>query len=267
MKRITLLTVLVCVTTMLTAQLYFDIGGGMGMTSIDVLETYEYSEAPVYGSGTIDSESGSDYWTYPRSTAFDLGGKVGYNPFSMPLYLVMDVSWSRSNTLEMSHSDTYQQINNYGQVTNGQSYSSNYTMDLNQFFFGPGFVYYPREDFQLAASFGCTLTSMTIERSYSRTDYYGTSQPPVTISSPTRELSDTGLGYGFNLSSAIDIGSGNSGLLIGGKFQYTKASDLEVYDENETGYNGSTIYSSHESVKFSPSVVYVGLFLKYSFRG
>jgi len=217
MKQFILSFVFLYVTTVIMAQgIYWDIGGGFGMSSNDA--QVKYSDA--YGTS-------SDI-NYPRGLGFDFGGKAGYGPFELPLYLVGEVSWTLCNTFEQS----------YG--------NRKYTRDLSHIFAGPGIVYYPSEYIQVATSIGIVHTIMDHSVKGHMTDQNGN------ITAISSSDTGTNLGFGFNLSSAIDFGSNTSGFLLGGKFSYYDTDDLEI---------GTTSYGG----QYSLSTVYVGIFVKYRF--
>jgi len=218
MKRIVLFMGLVFISTYLNAQgLYFDIGGGIGMTSNDAQIKFDF----------IDAEGGL---FYPRGFGYDISGKVGYGAFNLPLYIVGEASWTKTNNYE------------------SKEWDGKYSCEINHTFFGPGMIYYPSNDIQLATSIGMVYTSM--KHTIKRNDM-GSNQ-----SHYPDDDSGSEIGFGFNLSSAIDFGNDTSGLLVGGKFSYSSVKDLKISDLGR--------WAGH---MYSPSTVYVGIFAKYRFKG
>jgi len=176
----------------------------------------------------------TDNILYPRGLGFDLSGKAGYGPFDIPLFFVGDVSWNWS-----------------------QNKVARFTDDIDNIFFGPGVVYYPSNYIQLATSIGFVYTILNSVPEYEVTNSHGEQFGPDT--------SNTGsnIGFGFNLSSAIDFGNKTSGLLVGGKFSYSSVDDLKVKDYRY----GTGHIESRDELIYSLSTVYVGIFIKYRFTG
>jgi len=234
MRRSLLCIFLLYITTVLMAQgLYYDIGGGWGMTSNDTQIDYYY-----------------DYFTtdehYPRGIGFELGGKIGYNPFDIPLYLVGDISWIKGNPYEIV-SENYSGGHHL--------YDWIHSSDISHLFFGPGIVYYPTDHLQLATSIGMVYTSMSRTDTAKIYDQNGYLAEEMAIGTS----SGAKFGFGFNISSAVDFGGDDRGLLIGGKFSFASAKDLEqIY---YSGVMDDIVY-----FKYSPSTVYIGLFIKYRFK-
>ncbi|MDC7242339.1 MAG: hypothetical protein PQJ50_18440 [Spirochaetales bacterium] len=72
-------------------------------------------------------------------------------------------------------------------------------LQFNSYLLGPGIVFYPVSFLQVAGSFGWSFLA-------NDTDYTGV------------YLYDSKSGYAWNISAALDLGGGNHGLLIGGKY-------------------------------------------------
>ena len=216
--------------------LYLDAGGGLGMAS-----TEYWAEI---SSSYSDDGTRTSMWPLFVKTGFgyDVGGKIGYGPFPrMPLYIVGDISWTIGSSSKQGLEDT---ANNYYRKTYSEQ-------SVNHLFFGPGFVFYPIENFQFSASIGLVNAYLEIKD----TDVFSYTLSSESHSYTTKE---SGIGFGFNLSAAIDLG-GKSGLLLGGKWSYIESDiDFEYKDHD---------FYSDQKVKFDFSTFYFGLFVKYRFRG
>ena len=221
MKRLFLfLTFVLCAVVMLSAQgLYLEVGGGWGVSSTD----YKPKD---YGSLVFTDSDKVNY----------LGGKIGYRPIkTLPLYLVGEVSWTQGATYEDKEFIQY-----------GDSVSiDNYELRVNHMFFAPGVVYYPTSFLQVAGSFGLINSEL---------EYIETTD----VFRSSLKLSDSNLGYGFNLSAAYDLGN-KHGLLIGGKMSYfsNRATlETEIFEDLDS-----------YTIKIDNTTFYTGLFIKYRFRG
>jgi len=256
MKRFMLLIVFSCVFLILVAQgLYFEAGGGIGMstnqyevgissTSTDYYSGYGYS----YLYSSSESQSGMPY---SRSGfGMDFGGKIGYGELlGLPMYLVGEVFWIRSNTWqykdETTESYSYISGNNQGRET--YTYKRNVDLDISHLFFGPGIVYYPTPNFQFATSVGLVNTNVsakfTDEEVYQEGDWSDNEKLSLT-------QSESGIGFGLTFSGAVELG--NSGLMLGAKYSYLNNQiDFEVY---------------RDKLKLDISSSYVGLFAKYRIK-
>jgi len=214
---------------------YFDIGGGAGMTASD----YFYDGENTYPEYSRDTR----YVSIPRDFGFDASVKVGFGPLDIPLFFVGEAAWIRSNTF-----NDYQE---YRDSVTHVIHQYMDTTDVNHIFLGPGLVFYPHDNFQIATSFGVVNTNFSLTHKEQLPEDY------------TLKYSKNGLGYGFNISGAMDLGDFKytSGLLIGGKFSYSSAKDLEITD---TFTSGGVDYTYSD--KYSPTTTYIGLFIKYRSR-
>ena len=253
MKRFYLLfAIIVCVVLTLSAQgFYFEFGGGAGMSSTEYAVGYEEN-----------SSGGGWYWSYSESRSvkgvpltksgigYDIGAKAGFGElFGLPFYLVGEVSWTKGNTWKLSQEYSYYESEPSYDWFYSNSGKSVAETDISHLFFGPGFVFYPSNNFQVAASIG--LVNTTIEVDISEESIYQENNYGPIRRSFSMSKKESGLGFGFNLSGAIDIGD-NSGFLLGGKFSFIN---------NEVDLSMMDIKGN-----FDVSATYVGLFLKYRFK-
>jgi len=223
MKYVLLLVMLTYASFVLTAQgLYFDIGGGAGMTS-NITQGADENGVTKYSINY-----------YPRVLGLDISGKVGYGSFDLPLYFVGEVSWNKSHTKVNGNKDGFDTI-----------------------FIGPGIVYYPSADIQVATSIGAVYTLMSHAIDFNIVD----ANNNIIAYKPSS--SGANVGFGFNLSGGVDVDYGASGLLVGGKFSYSGVDNLKV--KNLWG-TGNTETGAPYFIN-SQSTVYVGIFLKYRFKG
>ncbi len=116
-------------------------------------------------------------------------------------------------------------IGEFGGIGHRFEESGDY-IQFNSYLLGPGIIIYPVPFIQLAASGGLSFVSNQ------------TNLPVI--------FYDSDEGYAYNISCALDIGRGNSGWLIGGKYSYTK-NTLEI--------SGTDQESS-----------LISLFVKYAYR-
>ena len=231
MKRFLLFILCVCAAISMSAQgLYIDAGGGFGMSSTNYSLEFIEDGWTEYTTGVLTNSG----------TGYDIGVKAGYGFFrGMPLYLVGDVFWTKESVYKNLYHN-----NGFGGSIKG-------TIDIfvDHWFFGPGFVFYPVDNFQFAASIGLVNTDITRKEKIER-------QHGDFVESYKEKESNNGIGYGFNLSSAVDFG-GKSGFLIGGKFSYLDNSVEFKTVEEDYSYKNTLDVSSF----------YMGIFVKYRFRG
>ena len=235
-KNLFLLVLFVCAAVAISAQgLYLDAGGGLGMASTEYWAEIS-SGNDAYGWSEIMP------LFFKTGFGYDVGGKIGYGPFPrMPLYVIGDVSWTVGSSSKQGYEDIWN--NNYEKAFSEFS--------INHLFFGPGFVFYPTESFQFSGSIGLVNSNLEIKDTYEYHSTWGSDSYSYTIQ-------ESGIGLGFNLSGAIDLG-GKSGLLLGGKWSYFGSEvDYEFKDHE--------FYSDHK-VKIDVSTFYFGLFVKYRLRG
>ena len=238
MKRTIFLLILsLCAGAFLSAQgIYFDVGGGFGMTSTYVGGGASGGELPY--SWSVDFES----LPLGPKLGFDVSGKVGFAPISrLPLYVVGEISWSLPYKHEVK--------DEYTNPPYIEKYS--YDMSVNHLFFGPGFVFYPTNSFQFSGSIG--LVNTTFEHNNSEVYFYSLGNIHY-----NSNLKDSGIGFGFNLSGAIDLGS-QSGFLLGGKLSYID-SEVDITVRNNE-------YWGDQNRTYSISTFHFGLFMKYRFKG
>jgi len=237
MKHTFLLVMLIFTTTLLLGQgLYWDIGGGMGMSSNEAQIKY-HNESNIL---SFNQQTTDEY--YPRGIGYEIDSKIGYGFFDLPLYITADVAWLKSNTYEAK-------------------WSADYTRNLYHIFFGTGVVYYPTDDIQVATSAGMTYPVMSHSyKSRNMTDYNGN------LIDYSASTTGSALGFGFNMSSAVDFGSDSSGFLVGALFSYYSVKDLEIDDVRYVN-TGTTETLRSGIEKYTLSTVYVGLFVKYRLKG
>jgi hypothetical protein len=141
--------------------------------------------------------------------AADFGLKIGCGPFgSLPIYIVADLGGigHRLDTTLMNQGNYYQ---------------------FNSYIVGPGVLFYPIPLIQLGLSLGYSFALY-------ETDYNG----------GARNRSKGG--FAWNVSAAVDLGSGEHGCLIGVKYFYA--------------YN--TLIITNEKLQAS----FLGIFVRYTFR-
>jgi hypothetical protein len=162
-KCFALLIIIFGIALPLAAQgFYFDIGMGIGggWTKVDGHDV----------KGVL-SDAGYD----PSSLAVSLGLKAGYGPFgSVPLYLVGAFNG-------MGH-----------RLYDGGSY-----IQFNSYMIGPGLIFYPGKNLQLAADLGFSWTGNTTNVD----GYY--------------VYNSAHAGFAWDISAAVDVGSDSNGCLIG----------------------------------------------------
>jgi len=234
-KCLIILLLLASIVAVLSAEshgLYFDIGGGIGTATNNFLITKERKDN--YNAETIPKET--HYVPQSSGLGFEVDTRLGYGPFSYPLFLLGEVTLQRSNPFEEMTA-----LNNNTLKT---------TTELNQLFAGPGIAFYPTQDFQVATSVGAVYTNLKLKKTEPNID---------NTELETKKYSVFGLGYGFNLSAALDLGSQTytAGLILGAKFSYTNTPNI-TFKEYSSDYT--------DTMKYSPATTYVGIFLKYRSR-
>jgi len=254
-KQLIILITLVGFVSILQAEalgFYMDFGGGVGMASNDLFYSREYTYNFTQGGTEYKKEKG--FQAYPSDFAFQASTKMGYSPFSFPLYLVADVDYLKTTLYDSDYifddSSSYQHINSSTQ--------------LQQIFAGPGIVFFPASDFQMATSVGVVFTNLYMkytEKFTKSTESQANIPEPIDYT-----ISLNGIGYGFNASASMDLGSMfyTAGLMVGVKFQYAKAGAIKEI-KLETAYSDADYDFSSKEI-YSPSTTYVGIFLKYRSR-
>ena len=237
-----------CAVAILSAQnFYFEVGAGIGTASTEYGIGYKDSSLNTNWDGETWSEFESMHGIplTKSGQGLDLGAKIGYGElFGLPLYLVGDLSWTRGNTWTIS------QESGYSDDSYSELLRTNAETKINHLFFGPGLVFYPTNNFQVAASVGMVNTTVALKLSLEERFHevgYAPERYRFSFS-----YKDSGVGLGFNLSAAVDIGD-SSGFLLGGKYSYYN-NDVELNIEGL-------------KTNFDVSASYVGLFLNYRFRG
>ena len=231
--KIIILLMVISSATFLSAQgFYIDAGVGLGMSDT------------AYKPDMIESEFGLGFMNEVKM-GFDTSIKAGYGPFStLPMFFVGEFGITRGATWEEKYEARW----------NGGYEKGSITISGNHLFLGPGIVFYPVEKIQLAGSFGMVQSTLKFEYS----DEYWESSFSEKYSF---SASESGIGYGYNLSGAYDIG-GQSGVLIGAKVSYAKANVIEFTDRYVE--DGEIIT---DKFKFDTSNLFFGMFVKYRFKG
>ena len=253
MKQVYLTFILLisAVISMSAQNFYFEMGGGSGKSSTEYgLGTESREEYFGWNSTYLYTSSSTGIPLTKSGIGHDLGAKVGFGDmFGMPFYLVGEISWTNGNTWTVSQDYSYSYISpEYG--TEFESEKEETNISINHLFFGPGFLFYPTNNFQVGASIG--LVNSSVEVDVFNEYIYQSSYDDTYKESMSMSEKESGLGFGFNLSAAIDIGQ-VSGFLIGGKFSYIN--------------NEISIELPDMKLNLDVSATYVGLFLKYRFRG
>jgi len=216
-KCLFILLLLASIIAVLSAEpqgLYFDFGGGLGTAYNNFIIVHETTK------NDLDYTKETYYPTYPSGLGFDISTRIGYGPFDYPLFLLGEVAWIKSNS--------------FTEESVSEDNTSKTTTELYHIFAGPGVAYYPIKELQVSTSAGIVFSQLNIKR--------------------TKEYANYELGYGFNISAAVDLSSETytGGLLVGAKFSYSNTRDIDI-----------SAKSDDYSYKYSPATTYVGIFLKY----
>jgi len=252
MKRFFLTSAItVCAVFALVAQnFYFEVGGGMGMASTEY--TIGYQEGNTVIDWAYSQEETYSFKGIPLTKSgigLDIGAKIGYGElFGLPLYLVGETSWTRGHTWKITEKNSFVEIEDDGSFFIGEEKTAAETK-INHVFFGPGLVFYPSNNFQVAASIGIVRTGIELEISEKAKYIESGNSSEGYFYSMTRK--GNGIGFGFNLSGAIDIGN-SSGILLGGKFSFIN--------------NEVELKMMNLKTNIDVSATYVGLFLKYRLK-
>ena len=141
--------------------------------------------------------------------AMNLGLKAGGGPFrSIPIYIVGEFS-----------------------IANHMLLPSSGHMTFSTFMIGPGVIFYPIPLIQLGASVGYSYTM----------NMYNTND----LQWGGFRFHDA-TGFGWNVSLAADLGSGNNGVLIGVKYFHTSSTTMHTFVDQSSSM--------------------LGLFVRYAYR-
>ena len=251
MKRTNILVVFfLCVVLSLSAQgLYVEGGIGTGVMITDYTIDVLYSESGNWGFLKMNETHPN--WATVIGNGLDIGGKLGFGPINgLPLYLVGDIAFQQGKNYKSKFNTDFFDDWGYG-------FEKGYReLILSHLFFGTGFVFYPTQNFQFAGSIGLASTNLEWKSSYEYFEYIH-SDSSILEDYDSFNKSKSSIGFGFNISTALDVGN-NHGFLIGGKLSYIN-NDVHL-DLSREEFNFSEI------IRFDISTFHFGLFVRYRIR-